>query len=334
MDAIGVHFGFFSIHISQCYRRRSEDRLGFNDLTFESYGLDDWWPAFQGSLPNFYDPKARTTGYQALDSADLRQLRRFDNDFFSKILEQRDNCEEYQLWGKVLRDLREYIFRRTIPVSLAIFSEEINFTTPISEYTPWIQSQDRSSELARALAPAAAEMGFVNVQIFHEPEILRQYQVDHPDLAEGELLTIVGSQRSSIWRIDAPGRPPANIQNCLGLASLTKNLWNSSAKAIPDLLHLLRGYQGGAPEQLSRILDNWKRSDLGPALKRSMDQRPGSSMKKDLLLWVGGEGAYLLASPSALEKGERLRPLPEANSLHARGAAALAFHKEIKESAV
>jgi len=148
MLAIGLHFGHFSIRIGQCYRSRTTGTLQFKPITRPSYGVDEWWAIYQGTLPNAYDPLSGFIGYDALIQRGLDGCSRLNRQYFLDLLQGK--TEAIEIWQRLIKSLRIEYIRQSEPISLSLYLEDDNLDSSQNPRMPWL-SPDRTNELMENL---------------------------------------------------------------------------------------------------------------------------------------------------------------------------------------
>lgn len=303
MISYGIHFGCFTIRISRCFRRSLEDDIQFRSLTQLDYGMEDWWPLYQGGMPNVYDPETCTVGYEALKEVrrlDFTRLRRFDQKFFEGFVDHtNDKSPEYSIWKKLLTSLYQGFFQKPNSGRIGLYLEAVNLVKKGNSWMPWVSGEDLHDQLESTLQTHFSSLGFGQLSLLREKQVVENEVLPYTDLKAGELLLSLGSERSSFRLIIDPKQGKTQLlENCPGINSLVNRIQLDGEYSLVELLNFLHQNDNQLPEKLSLRLREWRKNDLIPALYHSWDLINDVRVKQKVMsqnLWVAGEGTYLMA---------------------------------------
>lgn len=328
MISFGIHFGFFSIRVSQCFKRRGEDNFQFRPLTQPDYGMEDWWPLYQGVMPNVYDLETCTVGYEALKRVgkiDFKRLHRFDRKFFEVLIKNTvEQTQESHIWELFLSSLSQDFLNKSYSALLGLFLEGVDLVKQNNPWMPWQTSEDLHEQLANLLSQHFSSFGFEKIFLLREKQVIENLVSSHTGMKSGELLLNLGGDRSSFWFITDQALGETRIlDNCPGINTLYKNILKNGDQNIIDLLNFLNQNNNRPSQNLLSMIDRWRKTDLLPALYNSWASLEDSGLRQKIAhqnLWVAGEGAYLAAGLNdKIKLGEH--PL----YLHSDAAAKCAF---------
>jgi len=335
MIAFGIHFGYFTIRVSKCFKRRGRDKLQFRQVTRPDYGAVDWWPNYQGAFPNIFDPDTETVGYEALKQVgelNLQRMCRFDTQFFKQLLDtEQENHPNITIWKRFLSTLRQDYIRDTDQPRIGLHLEGVFLAKKKSSWMPWLFEKDRSFKLVERLRTLGRYLDFEDITLVRERQLIERYVARQSNLSVGELLLTIGGERSSVWLVvDSNSGKVQSLQTCPGIDNLVAHINN---KKSPDVLMALISClnQGNCKDvtQLEPALEDWRKNGLRPALYQARKVTENASFGEKTSRQdprVIGEGAHLL-----IRVKQKKSLAPESHYWQANTAAEIVLTKDGQE---
>lgn len=304
MLAIGLHFGCFSIRIGQCFRSRSTGSLQFKPLTRSSYGVDELWAIYQGTLPNAYDPLSGFIGYEALKQRGLDNCSKLDRLFFQNLLQ--DQTEAVNAWNRLMKSLRTEYIRQNEPINLGLFLEDANFSPPENPRMPWLSGPDRIRELEAKLLVLSKPYHLTHVEILRERQAIELFVANNFFFKRGDILALIEGERTSCWLIEEQSFGKIlPLTSAPGLQDLMKNISRDHSISLADFISCFHHKDCLDESPNKDGINAWIQQRLVPALVLAWREIPDPELRKaSRYLRIGGEGAYLVPSAKREERAE------------------------------
>lgn len=301
MISQGIHIGLFTIRISQCFQKQGDKQLSFRPVTLPAYGIDDWWPYFQGALPNCFDPVTNKIGYEALgpfENFDPNHYRRFDEEYFQSLLSNGKKSHPYQeIWANFLTTLIKDFSPNFEIKRFALYLEGVYLIDTQNSWPLGIEN-DRKKELVENLNEISKDYGIEEVIVLDERKITESFVSNNYDIKPYDLLLNLGSDRSSLWLIkDARKGEIDALENCQGYNNLIQQNSMIPTDFFLKLLAATNDKNNSFLENLNSITDQWYKNNIKPVLGKAWARIEKSSQKEisgHKTLWISGEGKCLI----------------------------------------
>lgn len=332
MLTIGIHVGFLTIRISQSRTKPRDPRIHFDTVEWPSHKHTDWYAYYGGALPNAYEASSGRIGYDAVDEFGVANVRRFDTEFFVSMLDDGSQGDRAcAVWEQLQRAIRRCpSLQVREEASVALVLDGVNLSHPLSNWTPWDQTEDRTPALQERLQSLGERGGLRSFQILSRRSAVSSYVAAQDAIRLGDVIADVGGASTRLWEVVGPAggdlKPIGEVvglEHLIGFLTKAEGFTNDTLKRLLGVLQQPNSTLDAEPWPALSI---WLRQRLLPyaANAVALSTQPGATQRCGL--WLGGEGASLLKDLVVSSVDLKIEPW-EADLLYlpAFGAAAAAY---------
>jgi len=278
-------------------------------------------------------------GYEALDEVGLAEASRFDTAFFCRMLDDGEQGKQARhVWKRFLQALRRCPSLRVKERATVVLNlDGVSLVAPSSHWVPWRRGDDQTPNLEKRLRSLGQAYGLMGFKTISDRVAVQCYVITHHGFQLGDLFACVGGACTRIWEIYDPSRGSMkSLDSAVGIRDFIETLDKTDGLDESVLRALLLFLQ--QPDRLDDFgarprLEVWQKEKLFPGTLTALRKMSAPQAASARRLWIGGEGASLLAPwKDRVKHSDAVRWAPDTLYLPAYGAAVAAHQYHIHSS--